>query len=190
MRLPVSLSTAFSVMTDLNTIMRLSPFFTLKHIEPPPGGTVRKGDRYRLSIEYYATKITETHAVEIERLERDRLISYRIDNSILRNIVYEIQPAGAGVQLTQTFELDSADQNLLKGSQDELRVWLNSVSAYMKLAEGDSFRKRIQKFVMDRLWLRLSISERTIAMIMMKISILELVLLLLLVLVWNIWLSR
>jgi hypothetical protein len=184
--LPISAAAAFRVITDLNTIIRLSPFFTLKNIESPAGRAAQKGDRYRMTIEYYNNKIIETLGVEIERLEMDRLISYTIETGAVKNIMYELEPIATGVQLTQTFELDSENQAIIKGTQDELQVWLRSVGRYLKLSKGKSHLKRVQKWFMDRVWLRLTLSERNIAMIMVKISVLELVLLLVLVLIWNI----
>jgi len=185
--LPVSITAAYQVITDLNTIIRLSPFFTLKHIETPADSDAKKGDRYRLTIEYYRNKIIETLAIEIERLETDRLISYTIETGAVKNILYEIAPAGEGVQLTQTFELDSEDAAIIKGTQSELDVWLRSVGNYLKLSTSNSPLNRGQKWFMDRVWLRLTLSERNIAMIMVKISVLELLLLLFLVLIWNVW---
>jgi hypothetical protein len=185
--LPVSTPAAFRVIADLNTIIRLSPFFTLKHIEPTPGRDAQKGDRYSLMLEYYSNRMIGTHAVEIDRLERDRLISYTISSSVIKKILYELEPVGKEVRLTQTFELDLMNETLIKGTQDELHVWLSNVGRYLKLSEAGSPLKRVQKWFMDRIWLRLSVSERNIAMIMVKISILELVLLLVLVLIWNIW---
>ncbi|MBI5634835.1 MAG: SRPBCC family protein [Nitrospirae bacterium] len=184
--LPVSANAAFRVITDLSTLIRLSPFFTLKHIEPPTGRSAQKGDRCRLTVEYYENKLIETHGVEIDRLEIDRLISYTIENGAVKNIRYELQPAGAGVQLTQTFELDSENEAIIKGTQDEIAKWLRSVGNYLKLGADNSALKKALKWFMDRVWLRLTLSERTIAIIMIKISVLELVLLLFLVLIWNI----
>lgn len=188
--LPVSAAAAFRVLTDLDIIIRLSPFFTLKNIEPPSGGVTQKGDCCRLTIEYYANKMTVTHDVAIERLEMNRLISYDIGNGILTNIAYELEPAGSGIQLTQTFRLNADDEAILKGSQYELHRWLQSVGEYVRLADGTSPLKKVQKMFMDKIWLGLSISERNIAIIMIKISAVELVLLLVLVLIWHIGLSR
>jgi hypothetical protein len=184
--LPVSISAAFRVITDLNTIIRLSPFFTLKNIESPTGRDAQKGDRYSLTIEYYRNKIIETLGVEIERFEMDRLISYTIKTGAVKNIMYKLEPVGVGVQLTQTFELDSENEAIIKGTQDELHVWLRNVGNYLKLGRSKSPLNRVQKWFMDRVWLRLTISERNIAMIMVKISVLELLLLLVLVLIWNV----
>jgi len=185
--LPVSIAAAFRVVTDLNTIIRLSPFFTLKHIEPQTDREAQKGDQYSLTLEYYGNKMIETHGVEIERLDMDRLISYTIGNSVIKSIRFDLEPVAAGLQLTQTFELDAENEALIKGTQDELHVWLKSIGKYLKLSEARSPLKKVRKWFMDKVWLRLTISERNIAMIMVKISLLELALLLFLVLIWNIW---
>jgi len=129
----------------------------------------------------------EAHSVEIDRLDQERLISYAFESGVVRNIRYELEPSGEGVQLTQTFELDSENETIIKGTEDELQVWLNSVGNYLKLRENNSPLKRLQKWFMDKVWLRLTVSERNIAMIMVKISVLELVLLLVLILAWNVW---
>ncbi|MBI5076137.1 MAG: hypothetical protein HZB62_13350 [Nitrospirae bacterium] len=183
--LPVSLAAAFQVITDLKTIIRLSPFFSLKSIEPSSGRVAQIGERLILTIEYYATKNIETHAIEIDRLETNRLISYAIGSGVIRTIRYGLEPVSGGIQLTQTFELDAENESLIKGTQDELDVWLRSVGNYLKISERNSLSKQFQKWFMDSVWLKLTISERTIALIMVKISVLELVLLLILVLIWN-----
>jgi len=185
--LPVSITTAFRIITDLSTIIRLSPFFSLKNITPATNGAPQKRDRYSLTIEYYGNKMIEAHSVEIDRLDQERLISYAFESGVVRNIRYELEPSGEGVQLTQTFELDSENETIIKGTEDELQVWLNSVGNYLKLRENNSPLKRLQKWFMDKVWLRLTVSERNIAMIMVKISVLELVLLLVLILAWNVW---
>lgn len=188
--LPVSIEATFRVITDLNTLIRLSPFFTLKHIEPSLGESAQKGSRYKLTIEYYATKMTEILDVQIDKLETNRLISYTIEPGAVRTMQYELEPMGDGVQLTQTFELDSDNEIIVDGTQSELDAWIKSVGNYLKLCGSRSPLKRAWKWFMDRVWLRLSLSERNIALIMVKISVLELALLLILVLIWNIGVLR
>lgn len=188
--LPVSITAAYRVITDLTTLIRLSPFFTLKHIEPSLGDSAQKGNRYKLTIEYYATKMTEILDVQVDKLETNRLITYTIEPGAVKNIRYELEPAGEGVQITQTFELESDNETIIEGAQSELAAWLERVENYLKLCGSRSPLKSVWKWFMDRVWLRLSLSERNIALIMVKISVLELALLLILVLIWNIGVLR
>ncbi|MFA5810330.1 MAG: SRPBCC family protein [Thermoleophilia bacterium] len=188
--LPLSVETAFRVITDLNTLLRLSPFFTLIKFKSSMGGPLRKGHRYTVTIEYYGNEAVKTHCIEVDAFEMNRSISYRIEEGALKNILYEIVPHEGGIQLTQTFLLQSGDEAVVKGSQSELQFWIKSTGEYLKLTEGKSFFTRLQRRFMDRVWLRLTLSERNIAIIMAKISILEIVLLLVVVLIWNLGMGR
>lgn len=188
--LPVSGETAFRVISDLNTLLRLSPFFTLKKIEASKEGAAQKEGPFNITIEYYEKNILETHPVEVDAYEVNRRISYSIGDGIVKNVIYEIKDDEAGIQLTQTFLLASEDETAVKSAQNELHFWLRSVGEYVKLAEGKSFLKKAQKSFMDRIWLRLTLSERNIAIIMAKISILEIVLLLVIILIWNLGMRR
>lgn len=186
LRLPVSEQTAFGVVSDLNTIVRLSPFFTLRRFESLLKDGPGKGSAYTLTIEYYHREVTETLRVDIDEFEKDRKIVYRVGSDVLREILFTVEPDEAGIQLTQMFQLESEDENIVNGSRNELHYWLRSIGEYVKLAEGGSFRRRLMKSFMDKIWLKLSLSERKIALITVKISILELVFLLVMVVIWNI----
>lgn len=188
--LPVSGETAFRVISDLNTLLRLSPFFSLKKIESSKEGASQKEGPFKITIEYYEKDIPETHPVEVDACEVNRRISYSIGDGIVKNVIYEIEDDEAGIQLTQTFLLASEDEAAVKSAQNELHFWLRSVGEYVKLAEGKSFLKRAQKSFMDRIWLRLTLSERNIAIIMAKISVLDIVLLLVMLLIWNLGMRK
>ena len=105
-----------------------------------------------------------------------------------KEINFIIEKNNTGIQLTHQFLIDSIeDETVLKGTKNELFYWLRSIGEYLKLAEGKTLRQRFLKWLMDRVWLRLTLSERKIAIIITKISILELVLLLVLIIIWNLF---
>lgn len=183
--LPVSPETAFRVISDLNTLLRLSPFFTLTQFAGPDYGPPRPRTNYTATLEYYATHRIETLSLTVAELELGRAISFAIGEGALKSIRYDIERSDGGIRLTQTLLLEAADETVMAGSQNELDLWMRSVGEYLKLAEGGSFFKRLMLSFMDRIWLRLTLSERNIAIIITKISILELVLLLVLVLAWR-----
>jgi hypothetical protein len=54
-----------------------------------------------------------------------------------------------------------------------------------QLASSASLLRRAAKWFMGSVWLRLTLSERNIAIIMTKISILEIALLLVVVMIWR-----
>jgi hypothetical protein len=187
--LPVSEVTAFKVLSDLNVILRLSPYWSLKELKPLTEGPVKEGSRYKATIEYYGKEVTETHGLEVIELLSDKKISFKVEEGILKEISFNIEKDSDGIRLAHQFLIDSDDEAILKGTRSELVFWLRSVGEYLKLAEGKTLWKRFFKWFMDRAWLRLTLSERKIAIIVTKISILELVLLLILVLAWNLFKS-
>lgn len=185
--LPVSEVTAFKVLSDLNVILRLSPYWSLKELKPLTEGPVKEGSKYEATIEYYGKDITETHGLEVIELLSNKKISFKVEEGILKEISFNIEKDSDGIRLAHRFLIDSDDEAILKGTRSELVFWLRSVGEYLKLAEGKTLWKRFFKWFMDRVWLRLTLSERKIAIIVTKISILELVLLLILVLAWNLF---
>ncbi|WP_333655597.1 hypothetical protein [Dissulfurispira sp.] len=187
--LPVSEVTAFKVLSDLNVILRLSPYWSLKELKPLTEGPVEEGSRYEATIEYYGKEVTETHGLEVIELLSDKKISFKVEEGILKEISFNIEKDSDGIRLAHRFLIDSDDEAILKGTRSELVFWLRSVGEYLKLAEGKTLWKKFFKWFMDRVWLRLTLSERKIAIIVTKISILELVLLLILVLAWNLFKS-
>lgn len=186
--LPVSEATAFKVLSDLNATLRLSPYWSLKELKSTSGIPIKEGSRYEATIEYYAKEITETHGLEIVEFLQDKKIFFKVENGVLKEINFIIEKNDNGIRLTHQFLIDSIeDETVLKGTKNELFYWLRSIGEYLKLAEGKTLRQRFLKWLMDRAWLRLTLSERKIAIIITKISILELVLLLVLIVIWNLF---
>lgn len=186
--LPVSEATAFKVLSDLNVILRLSPYWSLKKLKSISDIPIKEGSRYEATIEYYAKEITETHGLEVVEYLQDKKISLKVENGVLKEINFIIEKNDNGIRLTHQFLIDSIeDETVLKGTKNELFYWLRSIGEYLKLGEGKTLRQRFFKWFMDRVWLRLTLSERKIAIIVTKISILELVLLLVLIVIWNLF---
>lgn len=183
--LPISIETAFRVITDLNTLFRLSPFFSLTRFASSENGPPQQGTSYTVTLEYYETSRTESHRIDVEAFEPNRAISFAIREGALKSIHYAIDRSEEGIRLTQTLMLEAVDEAVMAGSQNELHLWMRSVGEYLKLAEGRSLLKRILLRFMDRIWLKLTLSERNIAIIITKISIVEIVLLLVVVVLWN-----
>lgn len=186
-RLPVSPETAFRVISDLNTLLRLSPFFTLTQFASSENGPPQRETSCTVTLEYYATRRIETLNLTVDALEPGRGISFAIKEGAIRGIRYDIDRYDGGITLTQTLLLEAADETVMAGSQNELELWMRSVGEYLKLAEGGSLFKRLLLRFMDRIWLKLTLSERNIAIIITKISMLELALLLVLVLAWRLF---
>lgn len=178
---PVSERKAFEVLSGVETVFRLSPYWTLREFKSLAAGG------YEVKIEYYDSEKVETHRLEVGDSGRKERISWAVEGGILKEITFVVEKENDGIRLTQQFLLDSGDTTLIDGTHREMQLWLRSIGAYLRLAEGRTFCRRLWKRFMDKVWLRLTLSERKIAIIITKISVIEILLLLFLVLLWNLF---
>ncbi len=185
--MPVSEKLAFQVLSDVNLILRLSPYWSLKKFKPFLEGTVRTGSRFEATIEHYGKELTETLTLEVIEFYNNEKISLRVEEGSLKQINFLIENNSEGIKLTHQFILESEDDSVIKGFEAELHYWLRSIGEYLKLAGDRSLYKKPFKLFMDKVWLRMTLSERKIAIIMATISIIEIILLLVLVLAWNLF---
>jgi len=185
LQLPVTREIAFRVVSDLSKLLRLSPFFTLKQFATTDTGLLHRGTSFTITLDHYATRCIETYQYSVAALEPNTAVSFAIETGPVKEIRFDIEPSESGVRLTQTLTLDAADDAVIAGTQNELELWMRSIGEYLKLAERGTLRKKIMLGFMDRVWLKLTLSERNIAIIMTKISALEIALLLVLVLAWR-----
>lgn len=188
--LSVSEFTAFKVLSNPKLILRLSPYWSLKDFKPLSDSSVVEGSRYEVAIEYYGKDIIEKHTIEVSELLKDRRVAFKVGEGVLKEIAFLIETNNGGIRLSHRFLIESDDEAILKGAQNELRFWLRSIAEYLKLTEGKTLWRKFFKWFMDKMWLTLSLSERQIAIIVTKISILELVLLLILVIIWNLFIKK
>jgi hypothetical protein len=185
--LPVSDKLAFQVLSDVNLILRLSPYWSLKKFKPFFEGIVRTGSRFEATIEHYGKELTETLTLEVIEFYNNEKISLKVEEGILKQIIFSIDNYSEGIKLTHQFFLESEDDLVIKGFEAELHYWLRSIGEYLKLAGGRNLHKKLFKWFMDKVWLRMTLSERKIALIMITISVIEIIILFVLVLAWNLF---
>lgn len=180
--IPVSPTTAYNVLLDLEVLLRLSPYWSLKEFKCCRD----EKDKYEVTIEYYGKNVIETYLIDVFESIQDKKISFKIQEGMLKQINFIIEKGNGGIHLIQQFIIDSENENILRSSYDEITFWLRSIGEYLKLTEGETLWKRFFKWFMDKVWLRLTLSERKIAIIVTKITIIELMLLGILIVLWNI----
>ena len=185
--LPVSEKLAFQVLSDVSLILRLSPYWSLKQFKPLSAGIPGTGSRFEAVIEHYEKKLTETIILEIAEFYNNEKISLKFEEGILKQVNFAIERKSKGVRLTHQFLLDSEDESIIKGSERELHYWLRSIGEYLKLSGGRGLYKVFSKWFMDKVWLRMTLSERKIAITMVSISAIEIILLLVMILIWKLF---
>jgi hypothetical protein len=185
--LPVQAETVFKILSDIEVLLRLSPVFSLKKFKPITSGEFSMGTSYEVVLESYAKRISENHLIKVKEVIPSQQITWHVEGGLLREVSFKVEGTGNGLRLTQQFFYEADNSELITTAPSELSAWLKSIGEYSKLSEKRGVRGRVPKFFMDKVWLRLTLPERKIALIIVGISAIELFLLILLVLAWNLY---
>jgi hypothetical protein len=146
------------------------------------------GISYEVVLESYAKRISENHLIKVKEVIPWQQITWHVEGGLLREVSFKVERTeGSNLRLTQQFFYEADDSGLITTAPSELSAWLKSIGEYSKLSEKRGVRGRVPKFFMDKVWLRLTLPERKIALIIVGISAIELFLLILLVLAWNLY---
>jgi hypothetical protein len=186
--LPVTEETVYNVLSDLEVLLRLSPFFSLKGFKQITAGALAVGSSFEIVVESYAERISDSNLVKVTEMVPRRKITWEFGHGFRREVSFQVEQTGEkGLRLTQRFLLESDDPDLVRAARLELSSWLRSIGEYLKVSEGKGLWRRSSKVFMDKVWLRLTLPERKIAVIIVAVSAVELFLLGLLVIGWNLY---
>ena len=82
---------------------------------------------------------------------RNNLIKYRMNSNVTEFIIHEVSPSITGLSIEGNFF-----------REEDLPYWLKGLKNYIQLEARQS---RIVKYLLDRFWLRMTPSQRRIALI-------------------------
>jgi hypothetical protein len=124
-------------------VLRLNPSWNLKHIQ------AIQNNSYALTIYDDRTENSCQFILSVEMIENS--VNYRINSNIIEFLTEEISPA-----LTKL----SIRGNLFR--KEDLPYWLKGIQNYIMLEKK---KGKVIKWLLDRFWLRMSPSQRRIALI-------------------------
>ena len=124
--------------------LRLNPSWHLKHIQ------AIQNNSYALTIYDDRTEDSCQVILSVEILEKS--INYRINSDVIEFSAEEMSPAMTKLSIRG---------NLFR--KEDLPYWLKGIQNYIMLEEKKS---KIIKWLLDRFWLRMSPSQRRIALIL------------------------
>ena len=183
--LPVEGPEVFQVITNLEKLLRISPYRSLKSLKAAAGDGAGEGERYEAVLEDYANETSAARTFYAQERVRDRKAVWEVDSGVMKEISLTISERPEGALLTLSCSIACDDRVVIDDARSEIRYWLRSIGEYVKLSAGKGLRPRIFKWFMDRVWLKLALSERNITIIITKITIVEILFLFVLLLVWN-----
>ncbi len=183
----VSEKTANSVISNLQLLLKLSPYWDLKSLLPMIELSAQSSHKFEAIIKYYHEDFPKTLNIEAEQLQERKSFAYKMNGEGIQKTV-EISlvnnPDGS-IGVTQKYYFDTSDSALIESLSVELKYWHKAIIEYIKLQNGSGIWKRCFRWFMDRIWLNLSLSERKIAIIIIKISIIEIIVLVVFIFAWR-----
>jgi hypothetical protein len=124
-------------------VLRLHPSFYLKEI--------KSAEKDVYDIMLYDDKVEEVRRIVLTVEVRENSINYIMNGDMTEFIVHEVSSSITGLSIK--------DNSFLK---EDLPYWLKGLKNYMQL---EVRRSGIVKYLLDRFWLRMTPSQRRIALI-------------------------
>ena len=123
--------------------LRLHPSLFLKDI--------KSADQNVYDITLFDDKTEETLQIVLSVEVRGNSINYRMNSNMTNIIIHQTTPAATELSIESDFF-----------RTEDIRYWLKGLKNYIQVEERQG---RIAKFLLDRFWLRMTPSQRRIAII-------------------------
>lgn len=157
---PLSPEAIFPFFRDLETWFRLNPQWEVLSLK---GDGVQQSARFDLSVKYDRSEEEVRYQGTIEEFRDGERLTVRLDAAAPRLITIALDPAGdrgSVISYEETREEESSPEE-----KRELALWMKSIANYMLLGTKRAVWSRAWKWIVDRLWLKMSPAGRRIVFI-------------------------
>lgn len=131
-----------NILLNPDIVLRLNPSWYVKEIK------AADKDLYALTL--YDDRADETYSIFINIEASEKSINYKINSNKIEFLMDEIKPSVTRISVKGDFFKEA-----------DLPYWLKGLKNYIQLETKQS---RIMKWFFDRFWLRMTPSQRRIAM--------------------------
>ncbi len=187
--LQVPEKTALTVISNLRLLFKLSPHWDLISILPIVDASAQSPCKFGAVIKYYNDDNPKTLIIEAEPIKDNKSFSFKMcgDNACKRVEFFLDNSSKGAIGIAQKYSFDSEDKAIAESFSIELKYWHKAIVEYIKLQDGGGITKKCFRWFMNRIWLDLTLSQRKIAIILIKVSIVEIIALILFIIAWRIW---
>lgn len=147
---------------------------------------VEAGARFDLNVEYDRSEVKVSYAGTVEEWIPGRSLTIILKGQDTRTITIEVVPAG---DLSFLKYREVRDSEPTVHEKRELNLWLSAVVNYVSVSNRESLWSRLWKWLVDRVWLKLSPSGRRTVFFVVAAEGLSLVFFLL-ILLWILFFKR
>ena len=156
--MPLAKETVFSFFYELEKWFRLNPQWEVLSLEN--GKRAKENEQFTLRVKYDRTEKEVLYKGTVEEF-RDNQITVRLDAEVPRLITVKLNDAENGMSILSYEEV--SDVELPVEEKRNLNLWIKSVANYILLSRKKTLPSRIWKWIVDKIWLKMSPSGRRIA---------------------------
>lgn len=156
--MPLAKETVFSFFYELEKWFRLNPQWEVLSLEN--GERAKENERFNLRVRYDRTEKEVLYKGTVEEF-RDNQITIRLDAEAPRLITVKLNDAENGMSILSYEEV--SDVELHVEEKINLNLWIKSVADYILLSRKKTLLSRTWKWIVDKIWLKMSPSGRRIA---------------------------
>jgi hypothetical protein len=155
--IPLTKESIFSFFYDLERWFRLNPQWEVLSLEN--GKWAKENEQFNLKVKFDRTEKEVLYKGTIEELS-DSSLTVRLDSETPRLITLRLDDSEKGTILSYE---EFSDVELPIEEKRNLNLWIKSIANYILISKKNTLRSRIWKWIIDRVWLKMSPSGRRIA---------------------------
>ncbi|MCX7724249.1 MAG: hypothetical protein N2042_03245 [Thermodesulfovibrio sp.] len=154
----VSAQSLYEVISDLDLVFKLNiQWHVKKHNFSKP---INKQASYFVHVHYDREDKEVQHTVKVLELIQNSLMIIDLEGEKKRRILFRIERVS---DKNSIFTLEEERQEPLnKAEIMELNLWAKSIVNYAMISESKKITSRIWKFILDKIWLKLSPTGRRV----------------------------
>ena len=156
--MPLAKETVFSFFYELEKWFRLNPQWEVLSLEN--GKRAKENEQFTLRVKYDRTEKEVLYKGTVEEF-RDNQITVRLDAEVPRLITVKLNDAENGMSILSYEEVSDVEPPVEE--KRNLNLWIKSVANYTLLSRKKTLPSRIWKWIVDKIWLKMSPSGRRIA---------------------------
>lgn len=154
----VSAKDIYEIITDLDLLFRLNIQWHMKSHNFSKA--ITKGSNYSVRVCYDRTDKELEYTAEISELIPSSLMIIDLKGAIDRKVIFRLEGYG---ERSSNFTLEEVrDKPLSREEIVELNLWAKSIINYAMIKQSRKITTRIWKFILDKIWLKLSPTGRRV----------------------------
>lgn len=170
-RIPFQRDRVFPFFNDIERLLRLNPQWAVLSVEGDL--TPMKGIQFTVNIRYDRSEKEIKYTARIAEFVEGDFLTIRLDADVMSRVFsMTVRDEGASSIIEYN---ESSGEELSVEEKREINLWLQSIANYIKVQEKKTLFSKAWKWVLDKIWLKMSPTGRRIVLIIIFMELLAFV---------------